>query len=101
MDATLTNRFVSQTRRFAGRIDVQLSGGAVIGCWRAGYTNVGGGGSFVSAWQQEIPALSSLVGENRFTLTAEDVTPAPWNQPPYPPAGDTATDGCVLTGRLP
>jgi hypothetical protein len=37
------------------------------------------------------------VGLNEFRLFAADVTPAPYNQPPYPPAGDTDTDGCTIT----
>ena len=48
-----------------------------------------------------MPALGSLVGDNIFTLRAEDVTPAPFNQPPYPAAGDTATAGCVVIGVAP
>jgi hypothetical protein len=42
-----------------------------------------------------------MVGENRFTLFGEDVTPAPCNQPPYWPAGETQTDFCTSTATLP
>ncbi len=42
-----------------------------------------------------------LTGDNRFVLIAEDVTPAPYNQPPYPPAGDSAADACTVTGTAP
>ncbi len=34
-----------------------------------------------------LPAFNPLNGDNVFTLHAQDVTPAPYNQPPYPPAG--------------
>jgi hypothetical protein len=55
----------------------------------------------MAAWNQNLPALSSLVGDNTFELVAEDVTPSPYNQPPYPPAGDTDTDICTATGIAP
>ena len=32
---------------------------------------------------------------------AEDVTPPPYNQPPYPPEGDSDSDSCVVTGVAP
>ncbi len=48
-----------------------------------------------------IPALGSVIGVNLFELVGEDVTPAPFNQPPYPPAGDTATASCMVTGVAP
>jgi len=69
--------------------------------WRAGTTNVGPGDTFTASWLQTIPALGTLVGNNRFTLEAEDVTTAPYNQPPYPPSGDTARAGCTVTGVAP
>jgi len=101
MTVTLTNRYAGQTRRMAARIDAALAGGASISNWRSGYTNVAGGDSFATAWNQTIPALGSLVGDNVFTLAVEDVTPAPFNQPPYPTAGDTTGDGCTVTGLAP
>ena len=39
--------------------------------------------------------------DDSFTLVAEDVTPAPYNRPPYTAAGDTSTDGCTVTGLAP
>jgi hypothetical protein len=38
------------------------------------------------------------MGPNAFVLSVEDVTPAPFNQPPYAPSGDTAVAGCTVTG---
>ena len=32
---------------------------------------------------------------------AKDVTPAPYNQPPYPPEGDVDSDRCTVTGVAP
>jgi len=101
MTATLGNLYPDQVRRIAGRIDVGLASGMQIGSWRAGFTNVAGGEDYVSAWNQAIPALGTLIGTNTFTLLAADVTPAPYNQPPYPPAGDTAGDACTVTAAAP
>ena len=85
----------------AGRIDISLAGGLNFSGWRQGYTNVAAGDQFTTNWNQQIPAVASLVGDNTFTLYARDVTPAPFNQPPYPLAGDTDTAGCVVTGVAP
>ena len=101
MEVELANRFVDQRRRIAGRIDIELANGDLVTNWRAGYTNVNGGESYVSSWNQNIPALLSLVGYNLFTVQAMDVTPAPWNQPPYPPAGDILMDNCTVRGLKP
>ncbi len=88
-------------RRIAGRIDVLLAGGEFFPSLRAGFTNVSGQAEFGTAWNQNIPSISPLVGENVFTLAAEDITPAPYNQPPYKPSGDAVTDSCTIIGRSP
>jgi len=87
--------------RVAARIDVALASGATYSNWRAGYTNIANWSSFTTSWNQSFPALGSVDGFNTFTLVAEDVTPAPYNQPPNPPAGDTATATCTVTGIVP
>jgi len=101
MTVNLTNLYPGQVRRLAGRIDLNLAGGAFFSSWRAGYTNVAAGGSYGSSWNNTIPALGSVIGNNIFDLITEDVTPAPYNQPPYPPAGDTDTGACTVTGVAP
>jgi hypothetical protein len=101
MTVTMANLYPDLARRIAGRIDVALAGGGTFPGWRAGYTNVSAGGSYVSSWNQNIPAIGTVIGENGFLLVAEDVTPAPYNQPPYPPAGDTASASCIVTGITP
>jgi hypothetical protein len=101
MSVGLLGAYAGQTRRVAARIIVDLAGGLHVDPWRAGYTNIQPGGSYNSTWSQSIPALSSVIGDNLFTLVAEDVTPAPYNQPPYPPAGDTAVVVCTVTGIAP
>jgi len=101
MTVTMDNLYTGQIRRFAARIDVQLAGGASYPSWRAGFTNVAAGDSFSTSWNQNIPALGTLIGDNVFGLSAADVTPAPYNQPPYPPSGDTAADDCRVTALAP
>ena len=101
MTIELTNEYTGQIRRVAGRINAELASGAVYGNWRAGFTNLGPGETFSTSWAQNIPALGSMIGDNVFSLFAEDVTPAPYNQPPYPASGDTATDVCTVTASAP
>ncbi len=91
----------SENRRAAGLLDVTVAGGTSYGSWRAGWTNLAPGEVFSTTWSQNFPALGALVGLNVFTLTAEDVTPAPYNQPPYAPSGDTAADGCTVAAAAP
>jgi len=95
---SLTNTYLGQTRRMAARININLASGASVSNWRGGYTNIAAGASYVTTWNQNFPALGSLVGDNEFVLVAEDVTPAPFNQPPYPPAGDADSHICTVTG---
>ena len=80
------------------RIDVTVASGTSFANWRAGWTNLGPEETYTTSWIQVLPDLGSLTGENLFTLTAADVTPAPYNQPPYAPSGDTAVDACTVTG---
>lgn len=44
------------------------------------------------SWPLTLPAIFPVLGTNLFELTVEDVTPVPYNQPPYAPSGDTDTD---------
>lgn len=99
--AQLTNSYTGQTRRLAARIHLTLGGGGYIAGWRAGFTNVQAGDSYFAVWNQNLPALGSLVGDNIFQLAAEDVTPAPYNRPPYPAAGDTDSDTCAVSASAP
>ena len=101
MNAELINYLDYHTRRVAAKINVALGGGGYFANWRAGYTNIGPGDSYISGWVQAIPGLGSVLGDNTFSLVAEDVTPAPYNQPPYAPAGDTDSAQCVVTAAAP
>jgi hypothetical protein len=97
----LNNLYQGQTRRIAGRINITLASGASYTNWRGGYTNVAAGETYSVSWNQTLPATAALLGQNTFRLVVTDVTPAPYNQPPYPPAGDTATDLETVTGLAP
>ncbi len=101
MQVTLNNLYNGQIRRLAARLNVLLANGASFPSWRSGYTNVNPAGSYTSGWSTIIPALATVIGDNTFTLVAEDVTPAPYNLPPYPPSADTATAACTVTGIAP
>ncbi len=101
MTAVLDNLYAQQVRRIAGRIDLDLAGGQHYSNWRSGWTNIDAGGSYATSWNQALPALGRLVGPNDFRFLAADVTPSPYNQPPYPPAGDTDTASCTVTGIAP
>lgn len=98
---TLQNRYKDQSRRMAARIDVTLGNGTLYGNWRAGFTNIDPLGQYYTQWNTILPAVGSVVGDNVFRLSAEDVTPAPYNQPPYPASGDTDTSACTVTGIAP
>jgi len=97
----LQNRYKDQVRRMAARIDVTLGNGMTISNWRGGYTNIAPLGQYTAQWSTNLPAIPRLVGDNVFLLLTEDVTPAPYNQPPYPMSGDTATASCTVTGIAP
>lgn len=98
ISAVLINRLADEERVVAGTVAVTTAGGAHYPQWRSGSASLTGGQSLVTSWRQQIPALGSLFGPNEFVLTLEDVTPAPFNQPPYSPSGDTAAASCTVTG---
>jgi hypothetical protein len=89
------------SRRMAARMDIVIASGHSYANYRSGWTTLGAKGSYSASWSQALPAAGSLVGDNIFTLTAQDVTPSPFNQPPYPMSGDTCTDVKVVTGIAP
>jgi len=90
-----------ENRRAAARLDLQIASGTFFGSFRAGWTNLAPYETYNAIWNQNLPALGSLVGDNLFNLVGEDVTPAPYNQPPFSPSGDTDSDGCTVTGVAP
>jgi hypothetical protein len=101
MTVRLLNRVPDQTRLVAARIRVDLANGQSVDRWKAGYQNIAGGRLASMSWHHRIPALISLIGKNMFTLFVEDVTPAPWNQPPYPASGYRAEDSYIMYVQIP
>ncbi len=101
ISCAMTNHYSGDRRRIAGRIDIDLAGGHHISNWRSGWANLSPGYMYQNSWQQTISAISQVIGDNIFSLWAMDVTPSPYNQPPYPPAGDTDVSWCTVTGMAP
>jgi len=97
----IMDNLVDNYRTFAGRVDVTLASGAHITSYRAGYTNLLPFESYEKWWSHNLPDVGTLAGENTFLLTVMDVTPSPYNQPPFWPSGDTDTDSCTVTGIAP
>lgn len=97
-EVSMTNAYTGLSRRLDYDITVSLANGQVFPHWRRGWQNVQAGQTFNKNWWQAIPAYNSLLGVNTFDLTVTDVTPPPYNQLPYPPAGDTDMDQCTITG---
>lgn len=95
----IENLYVGQARRIEYQVDVALAGGLYYTNWRRGYQNVWPGEVYSRSWWQTIPATGNLLGLSYFTLTVRDVTPPPYNLPPYPPSGDTCTDVNSVWGR--
>ncbi len=101
MTVRLLNRVPDHTRQVAARIQLDLANGQSFDNWKAGYQSIAGGTRASTSWYQRIPALISLIGKFQFTLFVEDVTPAPWNQPPYPASGYRAEDRCIMYVQIP
>ncbi len=88
-------------RRVAGRIKVVLGGGTSYNPWRSGFTTIQPGASYFMQFPITFPAVPSVLGNNTFTLDAMDVTPTPYNQPPYPPSGTTCQKVNVVLANAP
>jgi len=99
MRAEMFNLYDEQIRRLAGRIDVTLGNGTFYANWRNGFTNLTPQSAHTIQWNQFFPPLPSVAGHNIFTLTVEDVTPSPYNQPPYPAAGHSLARAVVVTAN--
>jgi hypothetical protein len=89
------------SRRISGRIDAEIANGNLYTNWRAGWTNLESAEVYSSNWTQNLPGLASLVGVNTFTLFGLDVTPAPYNQPPYAPDGGSDSQAFTITAYAP
>ncbi len=95
------DNLVGDPRRVSARLALTLAGGAHFGSFRSGYANLPPHGNHTAQWNQYLPAMGPLAGPNVFTLTGHDVTPAPYNQPPYAPSGDCDAGSATVTGIAP
>lgn len=89
------------SRRMAGKINALIANGTLYSNWKAGWTNLSASETYLTNWPQYFPALGTVVGDNVFTLYGYDVTPAPYNQPPYAPDGDSDSSACTITAYAP
>lgn len=101
MNISVLNHYTEQSRTVEMEIDVTLGNQTIIDNWKSGSTNLSPHESYEQSWAQSIPALGSVIGDNHYLMKVADVTPAPYNQPPYPPSGDTASSECVITATAP
>lgn len=100
-DMEVKNPCVSQYRRIAGRLDVERADGSMLTYRRHGWLNLPAGTAYARSWPLLLPPRPSMVGTNTFFLVGEDVTPPPYNLPPYRPSGETQVDTCTVTATLP
>jgi hypothetical protein len=89
------------TRRVYGEIDYTTGSGIFFDRWRRGSVQISPDSFRVVNFGFNFPAQPQVLGDNVFTLYAEDITPAPYNQPPNPPSGDTCTSTNVVVATAP
>jgi len=99
--ATLTNIYTEFGRRIWANIDVLTADCTSFLNWKAGTVDLYPGQSINPSFSQYLPNNPIVTGNNLFIFTAVDVTPFPYNQPPFPPSGDTATSRCIVEGVAP
>jgi len=90
MSAGVANASYSR-REIAARLDAQLPDGTIVENLAFSHRVFEAGETYQASWIKPLPNIDRLDGIVTFQLYALDVTPAPWNQPPYPPSGDSDT----------
>jgi len=88
-------------RRISYRVERRLADGSYDPNYRSGWNNVEPDGSHERCWDEFFPAEVGMVGTSTYHIYLADVTPAPYNQPPFPSSGDTATASCTIVGKKP
>ena len=84
-------------RRLSYRVDVtKANGGFISNVW-SGWSNVAPYSAKSEVRTLTIPNIPSVIGDNVFELHVLDITPPPYNQPPFPPDGGTDSDTCTVT----
>lgn len=101
MVVDLVNNVEDQARFAAGHIDLSLANGVLVSNWRNGWVELAPDGWDHQRWNQQIPAHYAFYGDTEFRLTIEDVTPAPYNQPPHLASGDVSSRFCTVSGVAP
>ncbi len=92
---------VDSPRTVDGHIDLLLGSGEPLYEWRIRAVALPPLGSWEQCWNNQVLDLQSLEEKNIARLRVVDVTPPPYNQPPYPPSGSTAQDVCFFWGESP
>jgi predicted outer membrane repeat protein len=95
----LKNRCPGSPRRLAARLDFYLANGRYYSNWRVDVLALAAGERQSGRWTLDLPDIPAFQGLSTGVLVVHDVTPAPYNQPPYPPSGATATDSFTVTGE--
>jgi len=101
MSISNTNEYPYFTRVISSSVNVTLPNGSQIPNWKSGYGNYQAFETKLTSWNQAIPDLPSFVGDSLYELVSVDVTPAPYNQPPYLSSGDMCSDSCNIVGLPP
>jgi hypothetical protein len=106
LDITLWATVYNQTnapRVVHGRVDLETAGGLYVASISSGEVNLpaGVGEFYLTSWVKPLTVRFATVGLNRYHLLMTDITPPPYNQPPYPPAGTEAADDCTVYGTIP
>jgi hypothetical protein len=92
---------VDSPRTVDGRIDVWLGNGDPLYEWRFRAIKLPPNGTWDRCWNNEMTDLQTLKDKNIVRLHVVDVTPPPFNQPPYPPSGYVVEDVCFFWGINP
>lgn len=87
---------VDSPRTVDGRIDIWLGGGTPLHEWRFRAVELAPWETWDNCWNNQLQNLQSLEDKNIARLRVVDVTPPPFNQPPYPPSGYVVEDTCFF-----
>jgi len=92
---SLNNEYANYHRRLAATVTVDLPNGEHFTDYKRGYTNLAPATSHQFSWTEHLTS-NAMVGAIEAHLSVQDVTPTPYNQPPYPPSGAMVSESCVV-----
>jgi len=92
---SLNNEYADYHRRLAATVTVYLPNGEQFSDYKRGYTNLAPASSHHFSWTEHLTS-NEMVGTIEAYLFVQDVTPTPYNQPPYPPSGAMVSESCVV-----